>query len=151
MGGMNPSAPPKAGTFAPASVRDVFDCIHRQEEWRSRCLNLIASENVLSPLALRALSSDFVARYAEGHPGARWYEGTRYIDEIEARLTEEVRALFRSRRADVRPVSGTVAWYYNRNYPPPSAVMVSYDGAPWVRQMIATPMSPGGHIPGAVQ
>ena len=54
-----------------ASLRAVFECIHRQEEWRSHCVNLIASENVLSPLALRALSSDFVARYAEGHPGER--------------------------------------------------------------------------------
>ena len=111
---MSPSPAPRAKKPAAssadlASLRAVFECIHRQEEWRSHCVNLIASENVLSPLALRALSSDFVARYAEGHPGARWYEGTRWIDEVETRLEEEVRALFRSRRADVRPVSGTVA------------------------------------------
>jgi glycine hydroxymethyltransferase len=93
----------------PAAVKEVFDLITRQEEWRSHCLNMIASENVLSPLAQRALSSDFVARYAEGHPGARYYEGTRYIDEVEARLEEEVKAVFGARRADVRPVSGTVA------------------------------------------
>lgn len=107
---MNPTATRKPSSPAvPSAVQEVFDCIRRQEEWRSRCLNMIASENVLSPLALHALSSDFVARYAEGHPGARWYEGTQYIDEIESRLAEEVRAVFRSRRADVRPVSGTVA------------------------------------------
>ncbi len=99
---MNPTA-------LPAPVQQVFDAIQRQEEWRSHCLNMIASENVLSPLALRALCSDFIARYAEGHPGARYYEGTRYIDEIESRLEAEVKAVFRSTRADVRPVSGTVA------------------------------------------
>lgn len=107
---MNPTAPAaSARKGLPAPVQEVFDCIGRQEEWRSHCLNMIASENVLSPLALRALCSDFIARYAEGHPGARYYEGTRYIDEVETRLEEEVRAVFRSRRADVRPVSGTVA------------------------------------------
>ena len=92
-----------------AAVRETFDLVRRQNEWRARCINLIASENVLSPLALKALSSDFVARYAEGHPGKRYYEGTQYIDAIESRLEEEVKGLFRATRADVRPVSGTVA------------------------------------------
>jgi glycine hydroxymethyltransferase len=91
------------------SVREVLETIRRQNEWRSACINLIASENVLSPLALKSLSSDFVARYAEGHPGLRYYEGTKYIDAIETRLEEEVRGVFRARRADVRPISGTVA------------------------------------------
>jgi glycine hydroxymethyltransferase len=112
MGGMNPASASRSGRPASPGVEavgEVFECIRRQEEWRSNCINLIASENVLSPLALRALSSDFVARYAEGHPGARYYEGTRYIDEVETRLLEEVKAVFRARRADVRPVSGTVA------------------------------------------
>jgi glycine hydroxymethyltransferase len=98
------SAPPSL-----AAVRETFDLVRRQNEWRARCINLIASENVLSPLALKALSSDFVARYAEGHPGKRYYEGTQYIDAIETRLEEEVKGLFRATRADVRPVSGTVA------------------------------------------
>jgi glycine hydroxymethyltransferase len=105
--------PPNTASEAPsrslADVREVFDIIRRQDEWRSRCINLIASENVLSPLASRSMSSDFVARYAEGHPGLRYYEGTKFIDEIETRLEEEVKSLFRARRADVRPVSGTVA------------------------------------------
>lgn len=101
---MNPS-----NVAPPASVKEVFDILRRQDEWRAQCINLIASENVLSPLAMRALSSDFNSRYAEGHPGMRYYEGTKYIDEIETRLEAEVKAVFRSTRADVRPVSGTVA------------------------------------------
>lgn len=90
-------------------VRETFDLLRRQDEWRSHCINLIASENVMSPLALRAMTSDFTARYAEGHPGMRYYEGTKYVDAVESRLEAEVKAVFRSRRADVRPVSGTVA------------------------------------------
>ncbi len=106
-----PSTSEKSTRRSPSAqaVREVFEVIRRQDEWRSRTLNMIASENVLSPAALRAMTSDFVARYAEGHPGARYYEGTRYIDEIESRCEEEVRAVFRCRRADVRPVTGTVA------------------------------------------
>jgi glycine hydroxymethyltransferase len=90
-------------------IRETFETIRLQDEWRANCLNLIASENVLSPLALRAQSSDFTARYAEGHPGLRYYEGTKYIDRIETRLEAEVKGVFRCSRADVRPVSGTVA------------------------------------------
>jgi len=101
---MNPS-----NVAPPASVREVFDLMRRQDEWRAQCINLIASENVLSPLATRALTSDFNHRYAEGHPGMRYYEGTKYIDEIETRLEAEVKGLFGSTRADVRPISGTVA------------------------------------------
>jgi glycine hydroxymethyltransferase len=91
------------------TLRALLAVVEGQDYWRRRTINLIASENVLSPVALRAMSSDFVARYAEGHPGARYYEGTRYIDEVEARLALEVRSLFRCSRADVRPVTGTVA------------------------------------------
>jgi glycine hydroxymethyltransferase len=101
---MNPTPVPP-----PASVKEVYDIMRRQDEWRAQCINLIASENVLSPLALRALTSDFNSRYAEGHPGKRYYEGTKYIDEIETRLEAEVKGLFRATCADVRPVSGTVA------------------------------------------
>ncbi len=106
-----PPAPAVASSVARAyeSVEEVFRLIKLQDAWRARTLNLIASENVLSPLALRAMVSDFVGRYAEGHPGKRYYEGTKFVDEIEARLEQEVCALFRCRRADVRPVTGTVA------------------------------------------
>ena len=102
-----------SASAAPSRAREVleevFRVLRRQDEWRAGTLNFIASENVLSPLALRAMVSDFVGRYAEGHPGARYYEGTRFIDEIETRVEEEVRGVFRCRRADVRPVTGTVA------------------------------------------
>ncbi len=47
--------------------------------------------------------------------------------------------------------AGTLAWYYNRALPPPGAVMVTYRGAPWVSQMVVTPMAPMGQVPGAVR
>ena len=87
-------------------VRSILD---KQDTWRDHCLNLIASENVLSPAARSVLDSDLLHRYAEGHPGVRYYEGTRYVDEVETLATEAMMRIFRATYADVRPISGTVA------------------------------------------
>ena len=81
----------------------------RHDAWRSRTVNLIASENVLSLAARSVLVSDLLHRYAEGHPGGRYYEGTKYVDEVETLASEACRRLFRCGWADVRPISGTVA------------------------------------------
>ncbi len=91
------------------NVRQIEQLVKRQNEWRSYTLNLIASENVLSKRARRVMGSDFVHRYAEGHPGERYYQGTEYIDEIEDRVKKHLKSLFKCRHIDVRPISGTVA------------------------------------------
>src|SRR5688572_4788021 len=59
-------------------------------------------------------NNDFMARYAEGHPNRgdevlRYYQGTKYIDEIETMAREELLALTKTRQADVRPISGNAA------------------------------------------
>lgn len=87
-------------------IRRTLDA---NDRWRGRTLNLIASENVLSPAARSVLDSDLLHRYAEGHPGGRYYEGTQYVDEIEVLTGEVMRRIFRAGWADVRPISGTVA------------------------------------------
>jgi glycine hydroxymethyltransferase len=96
-------------------IADVQQLVEAQDQWRGRqTINLIASENPQSP-AVRALqNSDFMARYAEGHPNRgdevrRYYQGTRYIDQIETMAREELLALTRCRQADVRPISGNAA------------------------------------------
>jgi len=70
---------------------------------------MIASENVISPLARELLLSDFGDRYAEGLPGERYYQGNVFVDEVERRVVALAQKLFRCRLADVRPISGTVA------------------------------------------
>ena len=70
---------------------------------------MIASENVISPLARELLLSDFGDRYAEGLPGERYYQGNTFVDEVERRVVDLAQKLFRCRLADVRPISGTVA------------------------------------------
>ena len=99
----------------PVDIRDVEGLVQAQERWRGHeTLNLIASENAQSRAVRDIQNSDFMARYAEGHPNEggkinRYYQGTRYIDEIERRARLEVIELFRCRQADVRPISGNAA------------------------------------------
>ena len=103
---------PRPGSVPPrdlTGLHEVRDLVRRHDAWRARTLNLIASENVLSPAAREVLDSDLLHRYAEGHPGGRYYEGTRYVDEIESRASAACRRVFKCGWADVRPISGTVS------------------------------------------
>jgi glycine hydroxymethyltransferase len=109
------------------NVSIIEELVHKQNEWRMNTLNLIASENVLSNRARQVMGSDFTHRYAEGHPGERYYQGTEIIDEIEARIKKNLRTLFRCKHVDVRPISGTVAndAVYSRYICPGDVVMVN--------------------------
>jgi len=90
-------------------VRNIYDYVKWQNEWRTKTINLIASENVISNTVRKLCGSDFIHRYAEGHPGERYYQGTEYIDKIESDLRNDFKTIFRSTHADVRPISGTNA------------------------------------------
>lgn len=87
----------------------IVDLTEANTNWRHKCINLIASENVMSPTAERLFSSDFMHRYAEGDPFKRYYQGTEYIDKIETLATDLMKKLFKAKNADVRPTSGTLA------------------------------------------
>jgi glycine hydroxymethyltransferase len=90
-------------------INEIETLIQKQDQWRNRCINLIASENVLSRRVRAQAGSDFAHRYAEGHPGERYYRGTSYIDEIENQLMTNLKILFECDHAEVRPISGTNA------------------------------------------
>ena len=87
----------------------IESLVKDQNTWRDSCVNLIASENVTSRRVRGLMGSDFAHRYAEGHPGERYYQGTEIIDEIETLLKQNFKTIFHCKHADVRPVSGTVA------------------------------------------
>ena len=99
----------------PVDITDVVRIVEAQEQWRGKqTINLIASENALSPAVRAIQNADFMGRYAEGHPNRgdqvnRYYQGTRYIDQIETMAREELLALARCQQADVRPISGNAA------------------------------------------
>lgn len=87
----------------------IRDRVRRHNGWFADSIPLIASENVMCPLAREMMVSDFADRYAEGLPGKRYYEGNTFVDEVEVRVTELAREVFGARHADPRPISGTVA------------------------------------------
>ena len=99
----------------PVDISDVLAIVRQQEQWRQReTINLIASENTPSQAVREVQNSDFMSRYAEGHPNKgdqvnRYYQGTRYIDQIETMAEEELKALLACRQVDVRPISGNAA------------------------------------------
>lgn len=91
------------------TVRRIRESVREHSRWFEGSLPLIASENLLSPYAKELLISDFHSRYAEGVPGERYYEGNRWVDEVEIECLRLARQVFRCDFADVRPISGTVA------------------------------------------
>jgi glycine hydroxymethyltransferase len=99
----------------PVDIADIRTIVAAQERWRGHeTINLIASENAQSPAVRAIQDSDFMARYAEGHPNRpgqvlRYYQGTQYIDQIETMAHDELLALTKARQADVRPISGNAA------------------------------------------
>ncbi|TMC23778.1 MAG: serine hydroxymethyltransferase [Chloroflexi bacterium] len=96
-------------------ISDIEQILAQEETWRqTQCINLIGSENTPSPAVRRVQLSDFMGRYAEGHPNKpgqvnRYYQGTQYIDQIESMAQDEILALFRAKQVDVRPISGNAA------------------------------------------
>jgi glycine hydroxymethyltransferase len=109
------------------NIERIEALVRKQNEWRMGTLNLIASENAMSRRARGVMGSDFCHRYAEGHPGERYYQGTEIIDEIESGVKQHLKALFDCRQVDVRPVSGTVAndAVFSRYIRPGDIVMVN--------------------------
>ncbi|HYY48287.1 MAG TPA: serine hydroxymethyltransferase [Thermoplasmata archaeon] len=90
-------------------VAFLNDQVDRHHAWFSKSLPMIASENVISPMAREMLLTDFGDRYAEGLPHERYYQGNTFVDEVEDRVVDLMKRIFRVRHADPRPISGTVA------------------------------------------
>jgi glycine hydroxymethyltransferase len=109
------------------NIERIEELVRTQNEWRMSTINLIASENVMSRRARGVMGSDFCHRYAEGHPGERYYQGTEIIDEIESRVKQHLKSLLDCKHLDVRPVSGTVAndAVFSRYIRPGDIVMVN--------------------------
>ena len=82
------------------------------ETWRHQTINLIASENALSPIVRSALNSDLLQRYAD-YTGrdlsARRYQGNHYIEILERETVRIAQNVFRAKYIELRPISGHVA------------------------------------------
>lgn len=88
-------------------IDEILNLVKAHEQWRGKeCLNLIPSENVMSPAVRSLLSSELGHRYT-----ARdcFYMGTRFMDEIEHCGEELAKDVFEAETADLRPLSGHIA------------------------------------------
>jgi glycine hydroxymethyltransferase len=91
-------------------LKQVFDLTVTHTKYRKReSINLIASENVMSPLAMLLYLNDMMHRYAEGKPFKRFYQGLKYVDELEVKASEIMGGLLGTKFVDLRPISGTTA------------------------------------------
>lgn len=88
---------------------DVHQYIQYELERQANQLELIASENIVSPAVLEAQGSIFTNKYAEGYPGKRYYGGCDYADKIESLAIERAKEIFGAEYANVQPHSGSQA------------------------------------------
>ena len=87
----------------------VFDLIKAEEKRQLEGIELIASENIVSPQVQEAAGSVLTNKYAEGLPGKRYYGGCEVVDQIEDLARERAKELFGATWANVQPHSGAQA------------------------------------------
>jgi len=116
-------------------IKSVIDAVRNHHELYTNALPLIASENITSNPVRMLLASDLSHRYAEGDVGNRFYQGCKYIDEIEEKAIQYAKELFDAEHVNVKPVSGV-----NANLAALFALTSPLD------RMMALSISNGGHI-----
>src|SRR5579863_10231754 len=92
-----------------AADPEVKDLIGEETIRQTTTLQLIASENFVSPAVLAATGSVLTNKYSEGYPGRRYYGGNRVIDEVEDLARDRATALFGAAHANVQPHAGASA------------------------------------------
>ena len=93
-----------------AEVDPQIERLVREETRRqAEGLELIASENFVSPAVLEALGSTLTNKYAEGYPGKRYYGGCEVVDRVEQLAIDRAKQLFGAEHANVQPHSGSQA------------------------------------------
>lgn len=87
----------------------IYNFVKGEEKRQKNGMELIASENYVSPAVLEALGTVFTNKYSEGYPGKRYYGGQEFTDAIEQLAIDRAKKLFRSDHANVQPLSGAPA------------------------------------------
>ena len=87
----------------------VYDAMMRELQRQRDHIELIASENFVSPAVMEAMGSHLTNKYAEGYPGTRYYGGCQYVDEVENLARDRAVQLFGAEHANVQPHSGSQA------------------------------------------
>ncbi len=87
----------------------IFEIIEKERQRQLNGIELIASENFVSPQVLEAMGSVLTNKYAEGYPGARYYGGCEVVDQAEQLAIDRLKQLFDAEYANVQPHSGAQA------------------------------------------
>jgi glycine hydroxymethyltransferase len=87
----------------------IFDLIEKEHQRQVNGIELIASENFVSPQVLEAMGSVMTNKYAEGYPGNRYYGGCEIVDQSEQIAIDRLKQLFDAEYANVQPHSGAQA------------------------------------------
>ena len=88
---------------------EVGEAMLLEQKRQKRNLELIASENIVSPAVMAAMGSLLTNKYAEGYPGKRYYGGCEYVDIVEDIARKRACELFGAEHANVQPHSGAQA------------------------------------------
>ncbi|MCB0307931.1 MAG: serine hydroxymethyltransferase [Bdellovibrionales bacterium] len=87
----------------------VYNIIQKEHERQLHHLEMIASENFVSPNVLEVSGSVLTNKYAEGYPGKRYYSGCEFVDQVEELAIERAKELFGAGYVNVQPHSGSQA------------------------------------------
>ena len=88
---------------------ELFQAIEDEVQRQREHIELIASENFVSPAVMEAMGSPLTNKYAEGYPGKRYYGGCQYVDVAEELARNRAKRLFGAEHANVQPHSGAQA------------------------------------------
>lgn len=88
---------------------EVYESMMRELTRQEQNIELIASENFVSPAVMQAMGSHLTNKYAEGYPGKRYYGGCEFVDEVENLARDRAKAIFGAQHANVQPHSGAQA------------------------------------------
>ena len=88
---------------------EIAAVIRKEIGRQNEGLELIASENFVSPAVMEAMGSPLTNKYAEGYPGKRYYGGCEFVDGVEQLAIDRAKQLFGAEHANVQPHSGAQA------------------------------------------
>lgn len=88
---------------------EIMGWINKEQERQETKIELIASENFVSPAVMEAMGSVLTNKYAEGYPGRRYYGGCEFVDEVENIARDRLKKIFGADHANVQPHSGAQA------------------------------------------
>lgn len=87
----------------------ILELIEREHQRQKKGIELIASENFVSPEVMQAMGSCLTNKYAEGYPGHRYYGGCQVVDEVEQLAIDRLKKIYGAAYANVQPHSGAQA------------------------------------------